>query len=142
MSKKIKIGSSVFFGDIDGYQPKDMDEMILLDEWLPKNHNVLNFRKGKKDVFLWSPLTKEEFIEDTLSCGVPMRVGKFLVPEFCEHIGFTVNELKIFDDLFKNLDDKHKYEELIYNSYINNKAFYLTEEQKYKCYEMYKKYRD
>lgn len=142
MSKKFIIGSSVFFSDIDGYQLKDIDEMILMDNWLPGKNNVLNLKKGNKDVFFWSPLTKEEFIKDTLSCGVPMRVGKFLVPEFCEHIGFTIDDLKIFDDLFKTIDDKHKYEECIYKSYIKNNGFYLTEEQKNECYEIYKKYRN
>lgn len=71
-----------------------------------------------------------------------MRVGKFLVPEFCEYIGFTIDDLKLFEDLFDKLDDKHKYEKCIYDSYMKNKCFNLTEEQKNECYEIYKKYRN
>lgn len=141
MSKQIKIGSSVFFSNFEDYKSKDIDEMIIQDVYLPRKHNVLNFRKDGNDVFFWSPLTKEEFIKDTLECGVPMRVGKFLVPEFCKYIGFTVDELSIFDKLFKNLDDKHKYEEYIYKYYKENGDFVLTNEQRLKCYEVYKEYR-
>ena len=57
--KTIKIGSWVFFKNMPNYVSKDVDEMAIQDKWLPKGINVLNFKKDKKDVFLWSPLTKE-----------------------------------------------------------------------------------
>ena len=142
MSKLFKIGSSVFFNGINGYTPKDNDIMAIQDQWLPRNHHVLNLKKDGNDIFLWSPLTKEEFIKDTLECGVPMRVGKFLVPEFCDYIGFTIEELPIFDSIFNSIDDKHKYEKYIYEFYIKNGKFELTNEQRKKCYEIYKKYRE
>ena len=92
MSKLIRIGSSVFFNDMEDYKSKDIDEMVIQDNWLPNGINVLNFKKDNKDVFLWSPLTKEQFIQDALTCGVPMRVGKFIVPEFCKYIGFNIED--------------------------------------------------
>lgn len=139
--KTIKIGSWVFFKNMPNYVSKDVDEMVIQDKWLPKGINVLNFKKDKKDVFLWSPLTKEQFIEDTLNCKVPMRVGKFIVPEFCEYIGFEIKDYELLKPIFDKLDDKHKYEKVIMESYIENNSFTLTEDQLNKAYEVYKQAR-
>lgn len=139
--KTIKIGSWVFFKNMPNYVSKDVDEMAIQDKWLPKGINVLNFKKDKKDVFLWSPLTKEQFIEDTLNCKVPMRVGKFIVPEFCEYIGFEIKDYELLKPIFDKLDDKHKYEKVIMESYIENNSFTLTEDQLNKAYEVYKQAR-
>ena len=43
--------------------------------------------------------------------------------------------------MFDRLDDKHKYERLIYESYINNNSFTLTEKQLQEAYDEYRKYR-
>ena len=139
--KTIKIGSWVFFKNMPNYVSKDVDEMAIQDKWLPKGINILNFKKDKKDVFLWSPLTKEQFIEDTLNCKVPMRVGKFIVPEFCEYIGFEIKDYELLKPIFDKLDDKHKYEKVIMESYIENNSFTLTEDQLNKAYEVYKQAR-
>lgn len=139
--KTIKIGSQVFFKNMPNYVSKDVDEMAIQDKWLPKGINVLNFKKDKKDVFLWSPLTKEQFIEDTLNCKVPMRVGKFIIPEFCEYIGFEIKDYELLKPIFDKLDDKHKYEKVIMESYIENNSFTLTEDQLNKAYEVYKQAR-
>lgn len=139
--KTIKIASWVFFKNMPNYVSKDVDEMAIQDKWLPKGINVLNFKKDKKDVFLWSPLTKEQFIEDTLNCKVPMRVGKFIVPEFCEYIGFEIKDYELLKPIFDKLDDKHKYEKVIMESYIKNNSFTLTEDQLNKAYEVYKQAR-
>lgn len=139
--KTIKIGSQVFFKNMPNYVSKDADEMAIQDKWLPKGINVLNFKKDKKDIFLWSPLTKEQFIEDTLNCKVPMRVGKFIIPEFCEYIGFEIKDYELLKPIFDKLDDKHKYEKVIMESYIENNSFTLTEDQLNKAYEVYKQAR-
>ena len=54
MTKNIKIGSSVFFGNMSDYVAKDIDEMIIQDKWLPKGIPVLNMKKGGRDIFFWS----------------------------------------------------------------------------------------
>lgn len=140
--KTIKIGSQVFFKNMPNYVSKDVDEMVIQDKWLPRGINILNFKKDKKDVFLWSPLTKKQFIEDTLNCKVPMRVGKFIVPEFCEYIGFEIKDYELLKPIFDKLDDKHKYEKVIMESYIENNSFTLTEDQLNKAYEVYKQARE
>lgn len=67
-----------------------------------------------------------------------MQLGKFLVPTFIEAIGFTIDDLKKLQPLLDNLDDKHKYEKVIYNTYIQNNDFTLTDEQLQKAYLKYK----
>ena len=70
-----------------------------------------------------------------------MAVGKYLIPEFCNQIGFTVEDLPKVKSLLTKLDDKHKYEEIIYNSYITNGSFTLTQEQRDEAYKLYKESR-
>jgi hypothetical protein len=70
-----------------------------------------------------------------------MKVGKFLIPEFVEYISFKIEELKQFEEIFDKLDDKHKYEKKIFEYYIQNNDFKLTNEQLKDVYEEYKKYR-
>lgn len=67
-----------------------------------------------------------------------MQLGKFLIPTFIEAIGFTIEDLKKLQPLADNLDDKHKYEKVIYDSYIQNNDFILTDEQLQKAYLEYK----
>jgi hypothetical protein len=70
-----------------------------------------------------------------------MVLGKFLIPEFNEKIGFTIEDLPRMKPLIEKLDDKHKYEELIFNSYIKNNAFTLTSRQREQAYKSYKESR-
>ena len=71
-----------------------------------------------------------------------MVVGKFLVPEFCTAIGFTIEDLPKLAPLVERLDDKHMYEKVIYESYLENHAFELTIEQRDRAYSMYRESRN
>ena len=101
----------------------------------------MKFRDKNEDVFLYRNINKDEFIKDALTSGVPMRAGKFLVPEFVEYIGFNIEDLKVLKPMFEQMDDKHKYETVIYDSYIENNSFTLTDAQRDRAYEEYKKTR-
>lgn len=138
---KFNIGSNVFFKDYDDYVIKDYDMLCIMDNWLLKTTNVLNSKKDKNDIFYFKDMTLEEFIEDTLTCKTPLRVGKFLIPEFVEYIHMTIKDLQKLEKRFDELDDKHKYEKVIYDSYIKNNSFTLTDEQRQRAYAEYKKYR-
>lgn len=142
MTKTIRIGSSVFFSKFTDYKIKDIDEMVIQNKWLPDRICVLNFKKDNKDVFIWSPLSKEEFIKDTIDSNVAMRVGKFIIPEFCNYIGFEISEYEKLKDVFDNLDEKHRYEIIIRDAYIENNSFTLTDEQRMEAYQEYKKERN
>lgn len=138
---KFNMGSSVFFKDINGYIQKDYDELHIVDELFTDKTNVLNLKKDGKDIFFFRNLDKEGFIKDTLESKVSMRVGKFLIPDFCNYIGFTIEDYERLKPCFEQLDDKHKYEKLIRDAYIANNAFVITEKQLLEAYQEYKKYR-
>lgn len=138
--KEIVIGSYPFFNTYKDYKSKDRDVLCIMDIYTLKNIGFRFESKGN-DYFLYPNLTKEEFIEHTLNSNLPMKVGKFLVKEFIDYLGLTIEDLKKFKELINNIDDKHKYELIIYNSYIENNSFILTEEQRNKAYQTYKLYR-
>ena len=70
-----------------------------------------------------------------------MVIGKFLVPEFCNEIGFSIEDLRELVPLIEKLDKKHKYEEIIFNAYLENGAFILTDEQRAAAYKSYRESR-
>ncbi len=86
-------------------------------------------------------MTADEFVEYALAKGPAMQLGKFLVPEFNSEIGFTIEHLKQLEPLVEKLDDKHKYEKIIYDAYIENNKFELTKAQRDEAYLEYKKAR-
>ena len=136
--KQFKIGSSVFFNSFDDFCSSDNDELHIMDSFITSKTNVLNLKSEDKDIFFYRNMSKDEFIIDAIESNVPMRVGKFLVPEFCEYIGFTIQDYEQLEDMFNNLDTKHRYEKSIRDAYIQNNAFILTDEQRLSIYEEYK----
>ena len=137
MSRKILVGSSVFFNEIEGFQSKDRD-YVILDENPVGYDFVRQTTLRNKCFFEWKRMSPEQFVEYSLCKGPAMQIGKFLVPEFVQEIGFTIEHLKKLKPLIEKLDGRHKYEKVIYNAYIENGAFNLTAEQLSKAYEQYK----
>lgn len=137
------IGSTYFFKDkFNDFESKDIDELNILDRPLnvsDKSVKVLNAKIGNKDIFFYWPLSKEEFIQDTLNSDLPMKVGKFLIKEFAkDYLKMSISDLKRFEKTFEKIDDKHKYEKLIYEYFIENNDWFLTDEQLIKVYNIYK----
>lgn len=139
--KEFRIGSAVFFECYDDYASKDIDLLNLTDRALFGNH-MMNMKLKENDIFFMPLENKDIMIYKTLTSGVPMRVGKFLVKEFADYIGLTIEDLKRLEPLFNQLDDKHKYEKIIYDAYVENNSFTLTEEQRKNAYNEYKRERD
>lgn len=132
------IGSRYFFGDYPDYGGKDNDRLCVMEGFPDIRGNVLNLKKDGDDIFLYRDMDKEGFITDTIGSGVPMRAGKFLIPEFCESISFTINDLRRLDKVFGEMDEKHSYERVIYEAYLVNGGFFLTEDQRDRAYRGYK----
>lgn len=144
MKEKIKfnMGSSYFFSSFEDYKKKDEDELCIMEGFSPRiKSNVLNMKLNGKDVFFFRDLDKRGFIQDTVESKVPMRVGKFLIPEFCKYIDFNVSDYELLKECFDSLDEKHSYEKLIRDAYVENGDFYLTDEQRKQAYEEYKEKR-
>lgn len=134
------MGSRYFFSCYNDFNSKDMDEIELVEQgdfrymrWLhSKNHCLFQFKV--------MPST-QHYIDYALKRGDGLVVGKFLIPEFCEAIGFTINDLPKLLPLIKKLDEKHLYEKVIYDSYIQNNGFFLKEDQRNLAYKSYKESR-
>lgn len=140
MTKTFVTGSKTFFTCYDDFRPKDTDTVVLTDDWLGNNiHTQLS--AGPSCIFTWKPLTPEKFIEVTLKTKAPMSICKFLNPEFSKEIGFTIEHLKQLQSVRDRLDEKHLYLGVIFDAYINNNDFRLTDEQRLQAYEVYKKAR-
>lgn len=138
--KEFKIGSSVFFSKYSDYVLHDEDYLALTDTFFPGLNSLRLNNKGK-DVIFEAKDDISIMIQKTLDTKVGLKIGKFLVLDVIKYLGITIQDLKKLKPLIFTLDDKHKYEEIIYNSYIENNDFYLTEEQLNKAYDIYKKYR-
>ena len=137
---KILIGSQYFFSCYDDFSSKDIDEIEIIETNDFKYMRQLT-GQGKCLFQLKKYPSKEEYIDWALKSELGMVVGKFLIPAFCRAIGFTAEDLPRLQTLVDKLDEKHKYEEVIFNSYIENGAFDLSDEQREKAYKSYKESR-
>jgi hypothetical protein len=135
----ILVGSRYFFSAMEGFASKDTDYVLIEDN--PKDYNYVKQLSGTFCLFKWKRMSPADYIAYALSNGPAMQVGKFLVPEFCSEIRFSIDDLKQLSPLFDRLDDAHKYEKIIYDAYISNDSFILTDSQRKTAYEEYKKYR-
>ena len=133
------MGSTYFFKGQPGFTPHDIDYVELVDDKSIKEKLII--RGQGKDYIQLRRKDKESLIADALKTDLSMVVGKFLIPEFNQEIGFTIEDLHKIKPLIDRLDDKHKYEEIIYNSYLINNSFILTKEQLEEAYALYKKFR-
>lgn len=137
---KFLMGSQYFFSCYEDFHSKDIDELEIV-----KNNKFKCMRQltgqGKCLFQLQQMPTVDDYINYALLSELGMVIGKFLIPEFCQTIGFTINDLLKLKPLLKKLDDKHKYEQIIYDSYIENQEFILTDEQRKKAYQSYKESR-
>ena len=134
------VGSNVFFKNIEGFKSKDIDILELVDN--PTDFKYLRqFRFKNKCVFQWRNMPVDEFIDAELLMDVPMSVCKFLCPEFIKLKGLTIEQLKRLQPLVDKMDEKHMYLKTIYEFYITNNDFTLTDEQLNDAYKMYLKYR-
>ena len=142
--KKIVIGSYPFFHTYSDYHSHDKD-YIVFDNDSVKSNRFMNVRlfKEKTDTYYFKDLPKEEFLKQELERikNIPMAINKFLVPEVCRYKGIKLQDLKPFEHLFEKMDDKHKYLGVIYQFYLQNGDFVLTQEQRDAAYHEYKKYR-
>lgn len=136
---RYNIGSRLFFEGFPDFHPKDVDELELEED--PRIYkNVLQFRKkdGTRCFFKWRKMSADDFVDYTLRSSVPMEIGKFLNPEFCNDIGFTIEHLKKLKPVAERLDVKHQYEKIIFDAYIQHGDFILTDEDRIRAYESYK----
>lgn len=137
---RILIGSEYFFGRYGDFKGKDIDEIQIIDTDEFSQMRQITGR-GRCLFQMKRHATTQEYIDWAVKSKVGMVVGKFLVPKFCEAIGFTIADLTKVAVLVDRLDAKHQYEKIIYDSYLENGSFTLTDEQRDRAYQSYKKSR-
>ena len=137
---KILIGSKYFFSCYDDFVGEDTDELQIIETDEFKQMRQIT-GQGKCLFLMRKHSSKEDYIDWALKSNIGMVVGKFLVPEFCNEIGFTIADLPRLQPLIDKLDKKHKYEEVVFNSYLKNNSFMLTPEQRNEAYQLYKQER-
>ena len=135
----ILMGSNYFFKDYKDFKSHDVDYIDIIETNEFKEKRVI--RGQGKDYFYLKRKPKEQLIQDALKSELSMVVGKFLIPEFNKKIGFTIDDLQKIKPLIDRLDEKHIYEKIIYESYLENNSFTLTEDQRLKAYKKYKETR-
>lgn len=141
LTEKILVGSTYFFSEYKDFHSKDCDYVIIVDE----NEEFKICREihitNKKCIFQIVKKDPKEIIDRINNGNSPMQIGKFIVPEFNEYIGFKYEDLPLIEKCVKKLDSKHDYERVIYEAYKENGNFTLTKEQRDSAYESYKKSR-
>ena len=138
MNSKIIIGSRAFFEGLEGFDPKDTDYMEVVECGSGYKYMRQVSTAGR---CLFSVVRRpiSELLEWTLASGsTAMRVGKFLVPEAAEALGFSFDMLPRLAPMIAKLDDKHAYERVIYDAYLANGSMTLTDEQRAAAFASYK----
>ena len=79
----------------------------------------------------------ENMVMRTIQNGDALLLGKFLVPAVLEFLGAQIEDILPLKVLLPKLDEKHKYQALIFNAYIQNNAFVLSDEQRLDAYHQY-----
>ena len=140
---KILVGSKVFFNNYDDFKSHDTD--YILFENHPNLYKTFAVLRGKNtDIFAYNEISKKAFLEFSHKhCKTStLAIGTLIVPELLNYMKITFDEFKEFKYAADKVNDgKHNYVKLIYYSYLENGGFYLTQEQRDKAYEEYKKYR-
>lgn len=144
--KRIETGSVVFFKNYPDFNPHDRDyiEFCKTNEF--KFIERSRIQELGVDVFYVKVLNSpDEYIDCAVEHGIKTNTGmiicEFLLPEYIKFIGMTVDRLPRLAPLFDVLDKKHLYLKIIYEAYLKNGKFELTDEQRLAAYEEYKRER-
>jgi hypothetical protein len=139
VTNKFVVGSNIFFNEFESFVSKDIDYLCIMSEPFcnDKTKSFLISNNGN-DYILYSNLSKQEFLENDLKSNDSIKLGKYLCKDFIDYIGLTIDDLKELKPLCNGLDDKHKYEKIIYDAYIDNDDFILNDDQLNLAYNAYK----
>ena len=135
-SKKFTVGSRAFFSGMPNFKPKDLDYLSFIDKGNGFK-NSMQRTDGNCCHFLFVRKPKNEMINDALSGGPAMAIGKFLVPEIAKELQLTIQDLVKLQPLVLRLEEKHAYEKVIYDAYLANGSFTLTDEQRTSAFASY-----
>ena len=138
MDRHIIIGSRAFFEGMSEFTSKDTNTLV----WSSDPKGFTNYKQTSisgQCIVEYRAMTKDEIIKFALRDKANgLEFGKFIVTEFAELIGLTIDDLKRLRDYYvKKIDDKQRYQLAICDAYIANNAFTLTDEQREEAYAIY-----
>lgn len=86
---------------------------------------------------LYKDIPKEKLLHWHLYINdFPMNVCSLIIPEFCEHFGFTIQELQPIFYKARYANGKF-WAIVVFDYYVRNNGMYLTEEQLEDVYKYY-----
>lgn len=137
---KCLTGSKYFFKNCEGYNPETTDtdyiEVLETNEFL--RTRLIHDENGY-EIHQWKLKPKSEIFEDLEHKPNSLAVCALLIPEFNEAFGITFLDLVKVENNVNNLTGKYSYYKVIYDAYMKNGSFVLTDEQRQAAYEVYKK---
>lgn len=136
-------GSKAFFGIFDDYNSKDIDYVEIVNDGDFRISKRLFDEKEKADIFVYKKVDKDTMLNYFLEHKSPMSVCMFLTPDIYKEFGISIEDLQKLKPLMyrKDLDEKHHYIKMIFDFYLENNSFTLTDEQRLAAYNDYKKSR-
>lgn len=136
--KFIQTGSKAFFSSFKDFHSKDTDFIILVEPGQSRFEYKKQVSFKGKDEFYIVRRPKDELIAFEVEHSPAMSICHYLIPEFATELGLEISDLAKLKPLRDKLDEKHAYLGLIYDAYIANGEFTITEEQLNSAYECYK----
>lgn len=137
--KKLAVGSGVFFRRFKDYEVHDIDYVCIVDHYTLGS--PMRVKIEDEDLFLTEDFPKERWLYETVQCGYGLQAGKFLCPDIINHLHLEIEDLERLKECIDRMDDRHHYLQMIYQFYLDNRKFELTEEQLLEAYNDYKKTR-
>ncbi len=136
MKQRFLVGSRAFFAGIDGFKSPNRNILELVGNPAFLAGKEQNERVTRIYKYTRQPAPK--MIADAVASGDAKKLGKFLVPDVARAIGMTIKDLQALQPLVDRLDKKQAYQKVIYDAYVENGGFVMTNEQLQAAYKAYK----
>lgn len=142
MEKKFLAGLQCFFSKFEDYVMHDTDYVIIVDD-AEKDYKHTYDKANKIDYFYWKRNTPEWHVEFMLrERSFALDCARLLVPDVAKELNVTITQLKrlepVIRRIVKEVGQAYEYYEIIYDAYVANDAFMLTDDQLKAAYESYK----
>lgn len=137
-------GSRAFFEGIEDFRPGDSDWMEISSAVPASLHLIIISEGWKVTCFQWSAeLDKADLLafvaDERHDANI---IAACLLPEFAEHYGIGIDDLRGLLPLAERLRSRHAYLGIILRAYIANGNFELTDDQRAEAFEIYKEGRN
>ena len=131
------VGSQAFFKDKPEFKPHDKDILMIVDEG-----NGFKFSKQLSTGSICYIYLVKHSVKDILNFVLqdkvtPLQVCKFFVPEVSEFLGMSLANFKKLEPKVRKLTGKHQYYQIIFDAYIANGSFTLSDKQLEEAYASY-----